>query len=86
MNQPALPRARKDCLLRKLDDELLIYDPQRHEGHCLNSTAAAVWRLCDGKNSPLNIAGIVSRQLLGPGGRTNCAAGTGAFGGCASTC
>ena len=63
MKQPALPRARKDCLSRKLDDELLIYDPQRHEGHCLNSTAAAVWKLCDGKNSPLKIAGIVSRQL-----------------------
>jgi hypothetical protein len=63
MKQRALPRARKDCLSRKLDDELLIYDPQRHEGHCLNSTAAAVWKLCDGKNSPSQIAGIVSRQL-----------------------
>jgi hypothetical protein len=63
MKQRALPRARKDCLSRKLDDELLIYDPQRHEGHCLNSTAAAVWKLCDGKNSPSEIAGIVSRQL-----------------------
>jgi hypothetical protein len=63
MKQRALPRARKDCLSRKLDDEVLIYDPQRHEGHCLNSTAAAVWKLCDGKNSPSQIAGTVSRQL-----------------------
>jgi hypothetical protein len=63
MKQRALPRARKDCLSRELDDEVLIYDPQRHEGHCLNSTAAAVWTLCDGKNTPSQIARIVSRQF-----------------------
>jgi hypothetical protein len=63
MKQLALPRARKDCLSRKLDDELLIYDPQRHEGHCLNSTAAAVWKLCDGRNNPSQIVGMLSRQV-----------------------
>jgi hypothetical protein len=63
MKERALPRARKDCLSRELDDEVLIYDPQRHEGHCLNATAAAVWKLCDGKNSASQIAVIVSRQF-----------------------
>ena len=63
MKERAFPRARVDCLSRELDDEVVIYDPQRHEGHCLNSTAAAVWKLCNGNNSPSQIAGIVSRQL-----------------------
>jgi len=63
MKERALPRARKDCLSRELDDEVVIYDPQRHEGHCLNATAAAVWKLCDGKNSASQIALIVSRQF-----------------------
>lgn len=63
MKERGLPRARKDCLSRELYDEVVIYDPQRHEGHCLNSTAAAVWKLCDGSNSASQIAGIVSRQL-----------------------
>jgi hypothetical protein len=63
MKERALPRARKDCLWRELDDEVVIYDPDRHEGHCLNATAAAVWKLCDGKNSSAQIAVIVSRQF-----------------------
>jgi hypothetical protein len=63
MKERALPRAREDCLWRELDDEVVIYDPERHEGHCLNATAAAVWKLCDGKNSASQIAVIVSRQF-----------------------
>jgi hypothetical protein len=57
------PRVRVDCLSRQLDDEVVIYDPKRHKGHCLNPTAAAVWKLCDGKSSPAQIAGALSRQL-----------------------
>jgi Coenzyme PQQ synthesis protein D (PqqD) len=63
MKEPHFPRARADYLSRELDDEVVIYDPQRHEGHCLNSTAAAVWRRCDGNNPPSQIAGMLSRQL-----------------------
>jgi hypothetical protein len=32
-------------------------------GHCLNSTAATAWKLCDGNNSPAQIARTLSRQL-----------------------
>jgi hypothetical protein len=63
MTERAFPRARVDCLSREFDEEVLIYDPQRHAGHCLNSTAAAVWKLCDGNNSPSQIASSLSRQL-----------------------
>src|SRR6267143_4262488 len=42
---------------------MLVYDLEHDVGHCLNSTAAATWRLCDGSNSPSQIAGTLSRQL-----------------------
>jgi hypothetical protein len=45
----AHPSARHEGLVvRALSDELLVYDLERHHAHCLNSTAAAVWRAADG--------------------------------------
>jgi len=63
MKERQFPGARTDCLSRKFESELLVYDPQRHVGHCLNSTAAAVWKLCDGKSSPSQIAAALSQGL-----------------------
>jgi hypothetical protein len=62
MNHKRFPKARPDCLSRTLKAEVVIYDPQRHVGHCLNSTAAAVWKLCNGQNSPSDIAAVLSRR------------------------
>jgi coenzyme PQQ synthesis protein D (PqqD)/uncharacterized protein UPF0506 len=46
------PRARRDgIVLRELPDELLLYDTETHEAHCLNETAAFVWKQCDGSAS-----------------------------------
>jgi hypothetical protein len=45
------PRARAENLtVRVLGDETLVYDQERHKAHCLNATAALVWRHCNGKN------------------------------------
>jgi hypothetical protein len=63
MKNRQFPRARLDCLSREFDSELLVYDPQRNVGHCLNSTAAAAWKLCDGNNSLSQITRTLSRQL-----------------------
>lgn len=63
MKERQFPRARVECLSREFGDELLIYDLQRNEGHCLNSTAAAAWKLCDGNNSLSQIARTLSRQF-----------------------
>lgn len=50
--EQSLPRARKDGLLiQEMPDELLVYDLVRHKAHCLNETAALVWKRCDGKTS-----------------------------------
>ena len=47
-----LPLARKEGLvIKEVDDEVLVYDLARDQAHCLNRSAALIWRLCDGKNS-----------------------------------
>jgi hypothetical protein len=63
MKARQFPRARVDCLSREFNDEVLVYDLERNVGHCLNSTAAATWKLCDGNESPSRIARTLSRQL-----------------------
>ena len=48
----ARPIARtKGLVIEELEDEILIYDTERHKAHCLNSTAAWTWELCDGRRS-----------------------------------
>jgi Coenzyme PQQ synthesis protein D (PqqD) len=63
MKERQFPRARADCLSREFGNEVLVYDLQRDVGHCLNSTAAAAWKLSDGSSSPSEIARALSRQL-----------------------
>jgi hypothetical protein len=43
------PRARQSGLIvRDLEDEVLVYDLERNQAHCLNRTAGLVFRYCDG--------------------------------------
>jgi hypothetical protein len=46
-------------LLRELPDELLVYDREQHRAHCLNRTAALVFRQADGTRSPSEIARLL---------------------------
>jgi Coenzyme PQQ synthesis protein D (PqqD)/UPF0506 len=66
MKEQQNPKARMDCLSREFGDEILVYDKQRNVGHCLNSTAAAAWKLCDGKRSASEVANILTQQLSAP--------------------
>ena len=57
-----LPKARNGGIITKdIDGELLIYDRTRDRAHCLNETAAAIWKLCDGRRS----VGEIAAQLSG---------------------
>ncbi len=57
------PLARSDGLVvRHLRDEVVVYDTRSHQAHCLNSTAAFVFRHSDGRRTAAEIA-----ALLGPG-------------------
>src|SRR4030095_5689768 len=62
-----LPQARRDQLVvRELPDEVLIYDLVRDKAHCLNQSAAAIWRLCDGQTTPAQIAKKLEKELGTP--------------------
>ncbi len=63
----ALPIARDEGLLiQELPDEVLVYDLESYRAHCLNRTAAAVWRHCDGKTDVPRIAEILADELESP--------------------
>lgn len=49
--------------MRELAEEVLVYDGEHHRAHCLNRTAALVWKECDGKTPVAEIAERVGRQL-----------------------
>ena len=59
-----LPRIREyGLVIDDLPDEVLVYDLDRHEAHCLNHSAALVWRACDGNLTPAEIARKLSAEL-----------------------
>lgn len=59
-----LPQARKDGLLvEEVQEEVLIYDLERHKAHCLNRPAALIWRSCNGKNTIADMAALLEQKL-----------------------
>jgi|SRR5437773_2449574 len=59
MNNSQYPVARKSGLVvQEMPDEVLVYDLNSNKAHCLNQTAASVWKACDGKTSVSEIAGF----------------------------
>jgi hypothetical protein len=74
-----LPKARSEGIITKeVEGELLIYDRSRDRAHCLNQTAAAVWKLCNGRTSVIEISErlAVSRQTAGADGNGETAEGS----------
>ena len=49
--------------VQELPDELVVYDVERNEVHCLNGTAARVWELCDGTHTVAEIAQQLGTDL-----------------------
>jgi len=61
-----MPRAREEGLVIKaLSDELLVYDLERHEAHCLNRAAALVWGRCDGRTTVSEVAALFGEESKG---------------------
>src|SRR3954451_15298927 len=57
VGRQALPKARADKLVtEQVGDELLVYDLETDEAHCLSATAALVWRHCDGATTVSTVA------------------------------
>jgi hypothetical protein len=61
------PRARKDGLVvRELSGELLVYDRDRNKAHCLNETAALIWKHCDGRTTITGIRDLLQDRATEP--------------------
>jgi hypothetical protein len=51
------PRARvQELVVEDVGEEVLIYDQQSDQAHCLSRDAAMVWRVCDGATSSVEVA------------------------------
>jgi hypothetical protein len=58
------PKARTaDLITEQVGDELVVYDGESSEAHCLSALASAVFIAADGKTSPADLAAIASREL-----------------------
>jgi hypothetical protein len=67
--RPLMPTARMEGLvIEEFADEVLVYDLRRHKAHCLNSTAALVWRRCDGQTTVAEVAEALQKELRLPAG------------------
>jgi hypothetical protein len=61
------PHARKKGLIvQELEDETLVYDLESHRASCLNRAASLVWRHCDGRTPPGEIAARLGAELPVP--------------------
>ena len=61
------PLARKEGLvIQELPDEVLVYDLDRDKAHCLNETAAMVWRKCNGSATTTAITKALENELHKP--------------------
>lgn len=62
-----MPQARRSGLIvREVDGEVLIYDQERDKAHCLNHTAAKVWKYCNGQTTVAEACSSLSRDLKSP--------------------
>ena len=66
MNNSQCPIARKSGLVvQEVPDEVLVYDLETNKAHCLNQSAAMIWKSCDGNTSVSDIAKLVENQAGG---------------------
>jgi len=62
-----MPQARRiGLIIQEVDSEILIYDQNTNKAHCLNQTAAKVWKYCDGETTLADACDALSRDLETP--------------------
>ena len=49
----------KGLVVQKLEGEVLVYDTEKQQAHCLNGTAALIWEQCDGTRTVKELAGLL---------------------------
>lgn len=59
-----LPLARTgDLVVEEVQGELLVHDLKNHKTHCLNGSAAFLWRHCDGRTSDAELATLLEQEF-----------------------
>jgi hypothetical protein len=62
-----LPVARKTSLIiKELPNETLVYDLEIDKAHCLNETAARVWKSCDGRQTVTQLREAMEKETNSP--------------------
>lgn len=57
---------REDLIVEELPNEVLVYDLKTDKAHCLNRTAALIWKNCDGEKTEGEIASLLEDELKTP--------------------
>ncbi len=57
------PLRNQDFRLEKMDDELLLFNPQTNNILYLNETAALIWQLCDGQSAVDKIVSLLTESF-----------------------
>lgn len=57
------PRVSERIVEQVVEDELVLYDPGSDQVHILNTFAAAIYDLCDGRTSIAAIAAELGKSL-----------------------
>jgi hypothetical protein len=61
MKYKQTPVARRTGIVtKKLDNEMLVYDLDRHQAHCLNQNAALIWGYCDGVRTVSDLCSLLN--------------------------
>ncbi len=64
MKSSQIPVARKEGLVvQETAEEVLVYDLNSNKAHCLNQTAAFVWKSCTGDNSISEITKLFEKEI-----------------------
>ncbi|MFY9555700.1 MAG: PqqD family protein [Blastocatellia bacterium] len=63
---PAAQARNDELVVQDLPDEVLVYDLKSHKAHCLNKTAAFIWRHCDGQTTADEIAKMMQQEWETP--------------------
>lgn len=53
---------RRGLVVKEVCNEVLVYDTESDRAHCLNETAAQVWKLCDGRRDARAIAQAMQEE------------------------
>jgi len=62
-NSQQQPIARQEGLvIQEMPDEILVFDLETNKAHCLNETAAFVWKACDGSRSVAEITKLFGSE------------------------